>query len=84
MRNVKCRNCGNYKNEWCEPKCDSPCPDIERDCEFFKEVRNIDWLQTLSIDEAADLLSNHSYSCHACPIWKIGFCDRMNIKIYYS
>lgn len=32
---MKCRDCRNYANEWCDPRCDSPDPDLERDCEMF-------------------------------------------------
>lgn len=38
MRNVKCADCAEYKNEWCEKKMDSPYPDMLRDCEYYHEI----------------------------------------------
>lgn len=37
MRNIRCRDCEEYRNEWCEKVVDSPCPDMERDCQYFHE-----------------------------------------------
>ena len=38
MRNVKCADCAEYKNEWCERKMDSPYPDMLRDCEYYHDI----------------------------------------------
>lgn len=35
MRNIKCSDCAEYRNEWCEKVIDSPHPDILRDCQYF-------------------------------------------------
>lgn len=37
MRKVKCRDCEEYRNEWCEKVIDSPHPDMLRDCQYFHE-----------------------------------------------
>lgn len=37
MRNVKCSDCEEYRNEWCEKVVDSPYPDMPRDCQYFHE-----------------------------------------------
>ena len=41
MRDVKCADCDNYKNEWCEKVMDSPYPDMLRDCQYFCEKRDL-------------------------------------------
>ena len=41
MKNVKCADCAEYKNEWCERKMDSPYPDMLRDCQYFCERRDL-------------------------------------------
>ena len=38
MKNVKCADCAEYKNEWCERKMDSPYPDMLRDCEYYHDI----------------------------------------------
>lgn len=37
MRNIKCADCAEYRNEWCEKVIDSPHPDMLRDCQYFHE-----------------------------------------------
>ena len=32
---MKCKDCANYKEEWCSIMSDSPDPDMERDCGHF-------------------------------------------------
>ena len=32
---MKCKNCVNYKEEWCSIMSDSPDPDMDRDCGHF-------------------------------------------------
>lgn len=68
MRNVKCRNCHNYRNEWCEPTIDSPHPDIERDCAHFRIKTNADHIRSMTDEELADFISNLSYT----DAWKCG------------
>ena len=41
MRNIKCADCDNYRNEWCEKVIDSPYPDMLRDCQYFCERRDL-------------------------------------------
>ena len=42
MRDIKCSDCEEYRNEWCEKVIDSPHPDIIRTCQYFHEKnRNI-------------------------------------------
>lgn len=37
MVNIKCADCAEYRNEWCEKVIDSPHPDMLRDCQYFRE-----------------------------------------------
>lgn len=37
MRNVKCADCAEYKNEWCDKVIDSPYPDMVRDCKHYRK-----------------------------------------------
>lgn len=41
-RNVKCINCVNLKDDWCEKVIDSPYPDLERNCRHFQQKTNAD------------------------------------------
>jgi len=37
MTDVKCADCEEYRNEWCEKIIDSPHPDMLRDCPHWHE-----------------------------------------------
>ena len=65
MRNIKCRNCINYRHEWCEKVNDSPDPDLERDCQYFKQKTNADRIRAMSDEELAEWLAN-MFDCHHC------------------
>ena len=41
MRNVKCSDCEEYKNEWCEKIIDSPHPNLLRDCQYWHERKDM-------------------------------------------
>ena len=58
---MKCRNCVNFKSEWCEKVNDSPDPDLERDCQYFKQKTNADRIRAMTDEELAEFLeSTHS------------------------
>ena len=61
--NVKCKNCNNYRNDWCEKVIDSPDPDMERDCRHFWEKTNADRIRAMSDEELAKVPSQFGYSC---------------------
>lgn len=42
MRNVKCSDCDEYRNEWCKKVKDSPHPDLVRDCQYWHERKSLD------------------------------------------
>ena len=41
MRNIKCADCDEYRNEWCEKVIDSPYPDDLRDCQYWHERKDM-------------------------------------------
>ena len=55
--NVKCRNCNNYRNTWCEMVIDSPDPDMVRDCRHFWEKTNADRIRAMSDEELAEWMA---------------------------
>ena len=58
MKNIKCRNCFFYRNEWCEKIVDSPDPEEARDCNYFREMTNADRIRSMSDEELAVFLVN--------------------------
>lgn len=41
MRNIKCSDCEEYRNEWCEKIIDSPHPDILRNCQYWHKRKDM-------------------------------------------
>ena len=56
MKNIKCRNCFFYRNEWCKKIVDSPDPEEARDCNYFREMTNADRIRAMTDEELAKLL----------------------------
>ena len=56
MKNIKCRSCFFYRNEWCEKIVDSPDPEEVRDCAYFREMTNADKIRSMSDEELAEFL----------------------------
>ena len=56
MKNIKCRSCFFYRNEWCEKIVDSPDPEEARDCAYFREMTNADEIRSMNDEELAKLL----------------------------
>ena len=56
MKNIKCRNCFFYRNEWCEKIVDSPDPEEARDCAYFREMKNADKIRSMTDEALAKLL----------------------------
>ena len=56
MKNIKCRNCFFYRNEWCEKIVDSPDPEEARDCNYFREMTNADSIRAMTDEELAEFL----------------------------
>ena len=58
MKNIKCRNCFFYRNEWCEKIVDSPDSEEARDCNYFREMTNADRIRAMSDEELARFLAS--------------------------
>ena len=56
MKNIKCRNCFFYRNEWCEKIVDSPDPEKARDCNYFREMTNAGRIRSMTDEELAEFL----------------------------
>ena len=41
MKDVKCVDCDEYRNEWCEKVVDSPYPDMIRDCQYWHRRKDL-------------------------------------------
>ena len=50
-KNVVCKKCKNLVNDWCEKVIDSPDPDMQRDCQHFREKTNADRIRSMTDDE---------------------------------
>ena len=61
MKNIKCRNCFFYRNEWCEKIVDSPDPEEARDCNYFREMTNADRIRAMTDEELAEFLHQAGY-----------------------
>lgn len=56
-KNVVCKKCNNLVNDWCEKVIDSPDPDMQRDCQHFREKTNADRIRAMSDEELSDFLA---------------------------
>ena len=56
VKNVVCKKCNNLVNDWCEKVIDSPDPDMQRDCQHFREKTNAQKIRAMSDEELADML----------------------------
>ena len=65
MKNIKCRNCFFYRNEWCEKIVDSPDPEEARACNYFREMNNADRIRAMTDEELADFLNQWGTSTRA-------------------
>ena len=70
MKNIKCRNCFFYRNEWCEKIVDSPDPEEARDCNYFRDMTNADRIRAMSDGELAEFL------------FQVGYNHRWGLKEY--
>ena len=65
-KNVVCKKCNNLVNGWCEKVIDSPDPDMQRDCQHFREKTNADHIRSMSDEEMAETFIKSD--CIGCPI----------------
>ena len=66
MKNIKCRNCFFYRNEWCEKIVDSPDPEEARDCNYFREMTNADRIRAMSDEELVEFIKNIKVRAALC------------------
>ena len=65
-KNVVCKKCNNLVNDWCEKVIDSPDPDMQRDCQHFREKTNADRIRDMRDEELAKMLNDIGWDCHFC------------------
>ena len=65
-KNVVCKKCNNLVNDWCEKVIDSQDPDMQRDCQHFREKTNADHIRSMSDEEMAETFIKGD--CVGCPI----------------
>ena len=82
MKNIKCRNCFFYRNEWCEKIVDSPDPEEARDCNYFREMTNADRIRAMTDEELVSVVPCPlGFSMFRCPIERqCGPCKREWLK----
>ena len=66
-KNVVCKKCNNLVNDWCEKVIDSPDPDMQRDCQHFREKTNAQKIRSMSDEELAGLI-RVIYMSEECPL----------------
>lgn len=66
MKNIKCKNCANYIQEWCESILDSPRPDLHRNCDYFKHKTKFDNIKAMNIGKMSKYLVEIGWDCHNC------------------
>ena len=74
MKNIKCRNCFFYRNEWCEKIVDSPDPEEARDCNYFRDMTNADRIRAMSDEAIAEYVCRNSINT-LCDIICGGECN---------
>lgn len=67
MKNVKCKNCANMVNHWCEKVLDDPEEDRLRDCQYYRTRTNGERLRQMSDEELGALMCRQLRVCHDCP-----------------
>lgn len=65
-KTVMCKNCNNYRNDWCEIVSDSPDPDMVRDCRHFWLKTNADRIRAMTDEELADWHASCPYIDKEC------------------
>lgn len=66
MRNVQCKNCVRLKAAWCAMKEDSPDPELIRDCQYFRQITEHDYICAMTDEEMAEWLFGILHNCEEC------------------
>lgn len=61
---MKCGNCKNLMDGWCNILYDSPDPDLERECVSYKLMTNYDRIKQMSVEEMAEFISHFTDGYH--------------------
>jgi hypothetical protein len=81
-KNVMCKNCNNYRCDWCEKVVDSPDPNMPRTCQYFGERTNADRIRAMSDEELARWVMKFVIDCAIAsgiedPTWDDGSGEAM-------
>ena len=60
-RNIQCKKCYHLQNDWCDPKLDSPDPDLVRDCQYYKTATNADRIRAYDDRKLAEFCAERQY-----------------------
>lgn len=78
---MKCRNCKGFTpycytdmvhlgatRDWCIAVSDSPDPDLERDCKYYRAMTNADRIRSMTDEELAEYFAKITEcgECEAC------------------
>lgn len=66
MKNVKCADCDEYRNEWCEKVIDSPHPDLVRDCQYWHKRK--DMVEVIRCKDCKYFEYDHPYIIQGVPV----------------
>ena len=77
MKGIKCKNCKNLVDDWCDVKCDSPDPELVRDCIGFEQMTNGDRIRAMNDEELAKFIPDWSYT-NACKLSEEVYIDCNN------
>ena len=56
-KDVQCKKCRNFRDNWCGQKIDSPDPDLIRDCNYYCTKTNFDVVMQMNPQELAEFLA---------------------------
>jgi hypothetical protein len=78
MRDVQCKKCSSYQNEWCGKVNDSPDPELIRDCPKFRQKTNGDAIRSFTDEELAEYLAEivAGFTAQTCDL----SCLKQHIK----
>ena len=53
---MKCKNCKNLINHWCEKVIYSPIEYMDRECKYYEVMNNADRIKNMSVEEMANFI----------------------------
>lgn len=53
---MKCKNCKNLIDHWCEKVIDSPDEEMDRECKHYEVMSNADRIKNMSVEEMANFI----------------------------